>query len=101
MGQAKRRKAEIEELKKYTADLLTGTDFRNLPYEPASIDALILDPPYAHTGKNLSCWLSIPLQQRQHTGGSRFHPPFVWRWHSGSSAVFETQNRNNSRQDTG
>lgn len=27
-------------------DLLTGTDFRNLPYADASIDALTLDPPY-------------------------------------------------------
>jgi hypothetical protein len=30
-------------------DLQTGTDFRSLPYEDGSIDALVLDPPYMHT----------------------------------------------------
>jgi len=31
-------------------DLQMGVDFRALPYEAASIDALILDPPYMHGG---------------------------------------------------
>jgi hypothetical protein len=31
-------------------DLMTGVDFRDLPYEDRSIDALILDPPYMHGG---------------------------------------------------
>lgn len=28
------------------SDLATGTDFRSLPYEDGSVDALVLDPPY-------------------------------------------------------
>ena len=32
------------------SDLLTGVDFRNLPYADSSIDVLILDPPYMHGG---------------------------------------------------
>jgi len=31
-------------------DLQNGVDFRSLPYDEASIDALILDPPYMHGG---------------------------------------------------
>lgn len=30
-------------------DLKDGVDFRSLPYEDGSIDALVLDPPYMHT----------------------------------------------------
>ncbi len=30
-------------------DLLTGTDCRKLPYSDASIDCVVLDPPYMHT----------------------------------------------------
>jgi hypothetical protein len=36
---------------KYTVvatDIQTGTDFRDLPYEDESVDALVLDPPYMH-----------------------------------------------------
>ena len=32
------------------SDLLTGVDFRHLPYEDRSIDCLVLDPPYMHGG---------------------------------------------------
>lgn len=41
---------------KYTvlvSDILTGTDFRNLPYNDRSVDCLILDPPYMHGGKTI------------------------------------------------
>lgn len=34
-------------------DLQTGTDFGNLPYEDASIDVLVLDPPYMHGGETV------------------------------------------------
>jgi hypothetical protein len=34
-------------------DLQDGVDFRNLPYEDSSIDALILDPPYMHGGESV------------------------------------------------
>jgi hypothetical protein len=30
-----------------------GTDFRDLPYADASIDTLVLDPPYCHGGESL------------------------------------------------
>jgi hypothetical protein len=39
------------------SDLLTGTDFRHLPYEDHSIDCLVLDPPYCHGGKTLHAGL--------------------------------------------
>lgn len=32
------------------SDILTGVDFRNLPYEDRSINCLILDPPYMNGG---------------------------------------------------
>jgi len=31
------------------SDITSGTDCRNLPYEDASFDAVVLDPPYMHT----------------------------------------------------
>jgi hypothetical protein len=35
------------------SDLTDNIDFRSLPYEDASIDALVLDPPYMHDGKTV------------------------------------------------
>jgi hypothetical protein len=32
------------------SDLMSGVDFRHLPYEDRSIDCLLLDPPYMHGG---------------------------------------------------
>jgi hypothetical protein len=34
-------------------DLVTGTDFRDLPYADGEIDCLILDPPYMHGGSSI------------------------------------------------
>jgi tRNA G10 N-methylase Trm11 len=34
-------------------DLMTGVDFRRMPYEDASLDALVLDPPYMHGGTGI------------------------------------------------
>ncbi len=31
------------------SDLKDGVDCRNLPYEPSSVDCVVLDPPYMHT----------------------------------------------------
>ena len=39
-------------------DLLTGTDFRRLTYESASIDCLVLDPPYMHGGPTIKSSLN-------------------------------------------
>jgi hypothetical protein len=35
------------------SDLMNGIDFRSLPYEKGSLDALVLDPPYMHDGKTV------------------------------------------------
>jgi hypothetical protein len=35
------------------SDLMDGIDFRSLPYENASIDVFVLDPPYMHDGKTV------------------------------------------------
>jgi tRNA G10 N-methylase Trm11 len=32
-------------------DIATGTDFRSLPYDDASIDVVVLDPPYVYNPK--------------------------------------------------
>ncbi len=32
-----------------STDIKDGIDFRDLPYEESSVDALVLDPPYMHT----------------------------------------------------
>ncbi len=53
-------------------DLLTGTDFRHLPYAEASIDALILDPPYMHAGATVHLGLQ-----------SRYNNASVPRGHEG------------------
>jgi len=34
-------------------DLMTGTDFRDLPYGNGSIDMVVLDPPYMHGGSTV------------------------------------------------
>jgi tRNA G10 N-methylase Trm11 len=39
-------------------DLLTGVDFRNLPYVDGSIDTLVIDPPYVHTGRTFHAGLN-------------------------------------------
>lgn len=35
------------------SDLITGIDFKNLPYNDNSIDVLVLDPPYMHGGTTI------------------------------------------------
>jgi hypothetical protein len=45
------------------SDIQDGIDFKNLPYNSASIDVLILDPPYMHGGETVkksinSCYLN-------------------------------------------
>jgi hypothetical protein len=45
-------------------DLLTGVDFRNLPYRDASIDVLTLDPPYLHGGKTIKQSQTIAIRIR-------------------------------------
>lgn len=40
------------------SDLMDGVDFRSLPYEDRSIDALVLDPPYMHDGATVHAALN-------------------------------------------
>lgn len=35
------------------SDIMTGIDFRSLPYENGEIDLLVLDPPYMHGGETV------------------------------------------------
>ncbi len=35
------------------SDLMTGVDFRNLPYGDRSLDVFVLDPPFMHDGKTV------------------------------------------------
>ncbi|MGK2882584.1 MAG: DNA methyltransferase [Mycobacterium sp.] len=43
------RKVNRPDLQLLATDLSTGTDCRALPYADASIDVVVLDPPYMHT----------------------------------------------------
>ena len=43
------RKVPREAYRLLATDLDSGTDCRNLPYEDASIDCVVFDPPYMHT----------------------------------------------------
>jgi tRNA G10 N-methylase Trm11 len=38
----------------YKSDILTGTDFRSLPYQKESLDCVVLDPPYMHSATKFS-----------------------------------------------
>ena len=42
-------KKVVESFNLHSSDLKTGTDLRNLPYESSSFDAIVIDPPYAHS----------------------------------------------------
>jgi hypothetical protein len=44
------RKIDIGQYDFYPIDILTGVDFRALPYPDAMMDAIVLDPPYVHNG---------------------------------------------------
>jgi len=45
-------------------DLLTGTDFSDLPYKDSSIDILVLDPPYMHGGATIKKSINKCYQNR-------------------------------------
>jgi tRNA G10 N-methylase Trm11 len=45
-------------------DLQMGVDFRHLPYDDESIDALILDPPYMHGGVTIKASINDCYQNR-------------------------------------
>lgn len=49
-------------------DLLTKVDFRDLPYDNASIDTLVLDPPYAHTGSSFHAGLNRRYNNASNAG---------------------------------
>ena len=44
------RNVKKDNYKLIATDLMDGIDFGNLPYDDASLDALVLDPPYMHGG---------------------------------------------------
>jgi len=47
------KKTDLSKINFLPTDLQEGIDFSNLPYDDASIDTLILDPPYMHGGKTV------------------------------------------------
>jgi hypothetical protein len=47
------RHVDVSKYDLRATDLLMGVDFRSLPYENASIDRLVFDPPYVHGGQTM------------------------------------------------
>lgn len=45
------KKVDTSRFNLLATDLMTGVDFRSLPYEDGSIDVLVLDPPYIYNPK--------------------------------------------------
>jgi tRNA G10 N-methylase Trm11 len=43
------KRVDVERYELLASDLKTGVDCRALPYEDASLDAVVFDPPYMHT----------------------------------------------------
>jgi tRNA G10 N-methylase Trm11 len=53
-------------------DLMSGTDFRCLPYAAHSIDALVFDPPYMH-GSHGSTTIKASINDRYHNDNDGHH----------------------------
>ena len=43
------KKMDMTKYKFYPSDLMTGIDFRNLPYTNDTFDIVVIDPPYMHS----------------------------------------------------
>jgi tRNA G10 N-methylase Trm11 len=41
-------KIDVTKFQFYPSDIMTGIDFRSLPYEDRTFDVIVLDPPYVH-----------------------------------------------------
>jgi hypothetical protein len=54
------------------SDLQDGTDCRKLPYADASIDALVLDPPYVHGGQTM-----LPSLRAQYRNDNGAHESVI------------------------
>jgi hypothetical protein len=51
------------------SDLMTGVDFRNLPYGDRSLDVFVLDPPFMHHGKTVHKSINARYQNGSVLGG--------------------------------
>jgi hypothetical protein len=51
-------KTDTTKYDQQSTDLLTGVDSRDLPYKSASVDWLVLDPPYMHGGPTIEVILN-------------------------------------------
>ena len=60
------------------SDLLTGVDFRDLPYGDASIDTLVLDPGYVHGGQTM-----LPSLRAQYRNNNTSHESVIRLFASG------------------
>jgi hypothetical protein len=54
-------------------DLMTGVDFRHLPYSDASIDVFVLDPPFMHTGATVH----VSINSRYHNENNTSHESVI------------------------
>ncbi len=54
----------------FATDLLTGTDCRNLPYEDAFVDCVVLDPPYMHSPGGTAHTKHNAFEQHYRNNGS-------------------------------
>lgn len=72
------KKVNVADYELLPSDLKTGTDFRDLPYEDESIDALVLDPPYME---------GLLRSSETHLAGSGTHSAFREHYSDGKPIV--------------
>jgi hypothetical protein len=65
------RNVDCSRYKLFPTDLMTGTDARQLPYADSSIDCVVLDPPYMHSGGSIKHSLDKGYRNNQRDGGWR------------------------------
>jgi tRNA G10 N-methylase Trm11 len=61
------RNVDVSKFTLLKSDLQTGIDCRDLPYENASIDTLVLDLPYMHSGKTVHAALNKQYHNENNT----------------------------------
>ncbi|MBM3744640.1 MAG: site-specific DNA-methyltransferase [Acidobacteria bacterium] len=72
------RKVSPKDYKPIASDLKTGVDCRNLPYEDASLDCVVLDPPYME---------GLYRRENGHLAGSGSHGAFRTAYSNGEETT--------------
>lgn len=70
------KKVDLEQYELLGTDIKTGTDCRSLPYENASIDCVVLDPPYME---------GLFRRSEEHLAGSGTHSAFRSSYSNGQA----------------